>query len=77
VLPLGRDQAFNARRVEQLDAAIRLTADAPHDEIRVALSRLLDEPRFRAAAARAARRIVADEPDRIAAEALERTARRG
>jgi UDP:flavonoid glycosyltransferase YjiC (YdhE family) len=76
LLPLGRDQAFNAGRVEQLAAGIRLPTDAPPERIRIALRALLTDPRFRAAAARAARRIAADEPDRTAAEALERAAHR-
>jgi UDP:flavonoid glycosyltransferase YjiC (YdhE family) len=76
LLPLGRDQAFNAGRVEQLDAGIRLAADAPPERIRTGLRELLTEPRFRAAAASAARRIAAEEPDRTAGEALERAAHR-
>jgi UDP:flavonoid glycosyltransferase YjiC (YdhE family) len=76
LLPLGRDQAFNAGRVERLDAGIRLPADAPPERIRFGLRALLTEPRFAAAAARAARRIAADEPDRSAANALERTVHR-
>lgn len=76
LLPLGRDQAFNAGRVEQLEAGIRLPPDAPPERIRIALRRLLADPRFTASAALAARRMAADEPDRTAGEALERTARR-
>jgi UDP:flavonoid glycosyltransferase YjiC (YdhE family) len=76
LLPLGRDQAFNAGRVEQLAAGIRLPTDATPERIRIALRALLTDPRFRASAARAARRIAADEPDRTAAEALERAAHR-
>jgi UDP:flavonoid glycosyltransferase YjiC (YdhE family) len=76
LLPLGRDQAFNAGRVEQLEAGIELAADAPPARIRVALRQLLTDPRFRAAAASAAGRIAADEPGRTAGEALERAARR-
>jgi UDP:flavonoid glycosyltransferase YjiC (YdhE family) len=76
LLPLGRDQAFNARRIEQLGAGIRLPADAPPEHIRIALDALLSDPRFAEAAALAARRIAADEPDRTAVQALERTARR-
>jgi hypothetical protein len=72
LLPLGRDQAFNAGRIEELGAGIRLPADAPPEHIRVALDALLSDPRFAAAAALGARRIAADEPDRTAAEALER-----
>jgi UDP:flavonoid glycosyltransferase YjiC (YdhE family) len=76
LLPLGRDQAFNAGRVEQLDAAIRLPTDAPPGRIRTALRALLTDPRFAAAAALAARSLAADKPDRTAAEALEHTASR-
>ncbi len=77
LLPLGRDQAFNAGRVEQLDAGIRLPTDAPPGRIRTALRALLTNPRYATQAALAARRLAADEPDRTAAEALEHTARRG
>lgn len=76
LLPLGRDQAFNAERVEQLGAGIRLAADALPERIRTAMQELLADPRFGAAAARAARRIAADEPDRTAAAELERAADR-
>jgi UDP:flavonoid glycosyltransferase YjiC (YdhE family) len=76
LLPLGRDQAFNAGRVERLEAGIRLPTDAPPGQIGTALRTLLTEPRFPAAAARAARRIAADEPDRTAAEGFERAAHR-
>ncbi len=76
LLPLGRDQAFNADRVEQLGAGIRLPADAPTERIRKALRSLLTDRRFAAEAGLAARRIAADEPDRTAAEALERLPRR-
>jgi UDP:flavonoid glycosyltransferase YjiC (YdhE family) len=75
LLPLGRDQVFNASRTEQLDAGIALPPDAPIERIRTALRSLLAEPRFAAAAQRAAIRIAADEPDQTAAEALEHTAR--
>jgi UDP:flavonoid glycosyltransferase YjiC (YdhE family) len=76
MLPLGRDQAFNAGRVEQLEAGIRLAADAAPERIRVGLHELLTEPRLRAGANAAARRIAADEPDRTAGETLERAAHR-
>jgi UDP:flavonoid glycosyltransferase YjiC (YdhE family) len=76
LLPLGRDQGFNAGRVEQLGAGIRLAPDAPPGRIRTAVRALLNDARFTAAAARAARRVAADEPDRTAAAALEHTGRR-
>jgi UDP:flavonoid glycosyltransferase YjiC (YdhE family) len=74
LLPLGRDQAFNADRVEGLGAGIQLPADAPPGRIRTTLRALLTDRRFAAEAALVARRIAADEPDRAAAEALERSA---
>jgi UDP:flavonoid glycosyltransferase YjiC (YdhE family) len=69
LLPLGRDQHANAARVASLGAGIVLDARA---DVGAALETLLAEPRFTAAATRAAERIAADEPDRRAAEALER-----
>jgi MGT family glycosyltransferase len=75
LLPLGRDQAFNASRIERIDAGIALPPDAPAERIRTALRDLVAEPRFAIAARRAAARIAADEPDQTAADALERTAR--
>ena len=75
LLPLGRDQAFNASRAGQLDAGIALPPDASPERIRTALGTLLAHRRFATAARRAAARIAADEPDQTAAEALERTAR--
>jgi UDP:flavonoid glycosyltransferase YjiC (YdhE family) len=74
LLPLGRDQAFNAERVEHTGAGIRLPTDAPHARIRAALRGLLTDRRFAAQAFLIARRIAADQPDRTAAEALEHTA---
>jgi UDP:flavonoid glycosyltransferase YjiC (YdhE family) len=76
LLALGRDQAFNADRVEQVGAGIRLPTDAPPRRMRTALHGLLADRRFAAQASLAARRIAADEPDRTAAEALEHTAHR-
>jgi UDP:flavonoid glycosyltransferase YjiC (YdhE family) len=77
LLPLGRDQGFNAGRVEQLEAGIRLPADAAPGRIRTALRALLTEPRYATQATLAARRLAADQPDRTAAEALEHAAVRG
>jgi UDP:flavonoid glycosyltransferase YjiC (YdhE family) len=74
MLPLGRDQHVNAARVDELGAGIRLPAAAPPERIRAALTELLGDPRFAAAAARLAQRMRADHPDHCAAEALERAA---
>ncbi len=74
LLPLGREQPVNADRVAALGAGIHLDADSPPREIRASLERLLADPAFSDAAAAAARRIAADEPDRAAVEALEQVA---
>jgi UDP:flavonoid glycosyltransferase YjiC (YdhE family) len=71
-LPLGRDQVFNARRVEALGAGIALPLDAPPERVRAAVASLHTDGSFRAAALDAARRIASDRPDRTAADALER-----
>jgi UDP:flavonoid glycosyltransferase YjiC (YdhE family) len=72
VLPLGRDQAFNAARVTELGAGIALGAGADTEAIRHALQRVLSEPSYAAAAAGVAARIAAEEPDATAAAALTR-----
>ena len=56
---------------------MRLATDAPPGRIQAAVRELLTEERFAAQASVAARRIAADDPDRIAGEALEEAARRG
>jgi UDP:flavonoid glycosyltransferase YjiC (YdhE family) len=75
LLPLGRDQAFNASRVEALHAGIQLPAQASPKQIQAALQTLIATPRFRAAAADLTMRMAAEDADRTAAEALERIGR--
>jgi UDP:flavonoid glycosyltransferase YjiC (YdhE family) len=75
LLPLGRDQEFNAGRVVGLGAGIRLPVDASLDEIASALLELLAQPQFSKAAAGAAAAIATDRPDETAAEALRGLAR--
>jgi UDP:flavonoid glycosyltransferase YjiC (YdhE family) len=70
LLPLGRDQEFNARRAVELAAGMHLPVEASPDEIASALSELLAQPRYAESAGRAAAAIVADRPDRTATEAL-------
>jgi MGT family glycosyltransferase len=60
VLPLGRDQAANAARVEDKGAGLRLDPDASEEEIASAVDRLLAEPHFRNSARRLGRAIQAD-----------------
>jgi UDP:flavonoid glycosyltransferase YjiC (YdhE family) len=70
VLPLGRDQDFNATRVAELGAGIQLPVEATPAEIASSLAQLIAEPRFRDAATEAAAAIAADRPDERATEAL-------
>ncbi len=75
LLPLGRDQQFNARRVVELGAGIHLPVEASPAEIALAFGDLLTQPQFTEGAASAAESIAADEPDETAAQALFRLAR--
>jgi UDP:flavonoid glycosyltransferase YjiC (YdhE family) len=70
LLPLGRDQEFNAGRVVELGAGIHAPAEATAAEIASALAELLAQPQFTKAAERAAAAIAADAPDETATEAL-------
>jgi MGT family glycosyltransferase len=70
LLPLGRDQQFNAGRVVELGAGICLPVEASPREIASALLELLAQPQYREAAADAAAAIAADLPDETATEAL-------
>lgn len=70
MLPLGRDQVLNAARVAELGAGIHLTTRASPAEVRAALTRLLEDTSFDAAAASVGRRIANEEPDRRASDAL-------
>jgi UDP:flavonoid glycosyltransferase YjiC (YdhE family) len=71
ILALGRDQAFNASRVEALGAGIALPLDASPQCIQAALGTLRSDASFRAAAVKAGARIAAGRPDHLAGEALE------
>jgi UDP:flavonoid glycosyltransferase YjiC (YdhE family) len=70
LLPLGRDQEFNAGRVVELGAGIHLPLEAPPESIASALDKLLTQPQFTQAAERTAEAIAADRPDETAIEAL-------
>jgi UDP:flavonoid glycosyltransferase YjiC (YdhE family) len=70
LLPLGRDQQFNAGRVVERGAGICLPVEASPGEIASALVKLLAQPEYSDAAADAATTIAADEPDERATEAL-------
>jgi MGT family glycosyltransferase len=70
LLPLGRDQAFNATRVVELGAGLHLPVDSSRDGIASALLELLARPAFTNAAEDAAAAIARDKPDETAAAAL-------
>jgi UDP:flavonoid glycosyltransferase YjiC (YdhE family) len=75
LLPLGRDQEFNAGRVAGLGAGVSMRAECSPDEIADALLELLAQARFRKAAVDAAAAIARDKPDETAAAALTGLAR--
>jgi len=60
VLPMGRDQADNAARVEAKGAGLRLPPTASEAEIAAAVNRLITEPQFKAAARLVGEAIKAD-----------------
>ena len=60
ILPMARDQAANAARVEAKGAGLRLPPTASEAEIAAAVKRLIAEPQFKAAARRVGDAIKAD-----------------
>jgi UDP:flavonoid glycosyltransferase YjiC (YdhE family) len=68
---MGRDQADNAARVVYHGAGKRMRANATVDEIRDAVTNMLDDGRYRAAAERLARTMQADTVDDRAVRELE------
>jgi MGT family glycosyltransferase len=59
-VPLVGDQPENAARVVARGAGVRLRSDAQPDQIATAIRRVLEDPRFRAAAVRLAAAMAAD-----------------
>jgi UDP:flavonoid glycosyltransferase YjiC (YdhE family) len=60
ILPMARDQAANAARIEAKGAGLRLPPTASEAEIAAAVKRLIAEPQFKAAARRVGDAIKAD-----------------
>jgi UDP:flavonoid glycosyltransferase YjiC (YdhE family) len=60
ILPMARDQAANAARVEAKGAGLRLPPMASEVEMAAAMNRLLTEPQFKEAARRVGEAITAD-----------------
>jgi len=69
-LPLGRDQPDNAQRVAEHGAGIRLLPDASPAEIATAVSKVLGDPSYGAAAESLGQRISADAASRSADQEL-------
>jgi MGT family glycosyltransferase len=75
-LPLGRDQGFIAQRVQDIGAGLTIPPDAAPDAIIGAMTALLDDPTYRAAAREVSATIRASGPgERNAADELEHLAR--
>jgi MGT family glycosyltransferase len=77
VVPLGRDQPDNAGRVVYAGAGIRLRKNATASALRTAISRVIEDPRYRAAAQHMAARLAAERDDNRVLDELEQVAARG
>jgi MGT family glycosyltransferase len=74
VVPLGRDQPDNAGRVVYAGAGIRLRKNATASALRTAVSRVIDDPRYRTAARRMAARLASERDDNRVVDELEQVA---
>jgi MGT family glycosyltransferase len=74
VVPLGRDQPDNAARVVYAGAGVRLRKNASARALRAAVARVIEDPRYRAGAARMASRLAAERDANLAVDELERVA---
>ena len=74
VVPLGRDQPDNAARVVYTGAGIRLRKNAGVGALRAATARLIEDPRYRAAAVRMASRLAAERDNNLVVDELEHIA---
>src|SRR5690348_1259338 len=63
VVPLGRDQPDNAGRVVHAGAGVRLRKNATASALQPAISRVTEDPRYRAAARRMAARLASERDD--------------
>jgi MGT family glycosyltransferase len=77
LVPLGRDQPDNAGRVVHAGAGIRLRKNATVSALRAAVSRVTEDPRYRAAARQMAARLASERDDNRAVDELEQVAARG
>ncbi len=77
VAPLGRDQPDNAARVVYAGAGLRVSRKASVADLRNALGRVLEEPRFLTAARRMAAILAAERDEGLVVDELEQTALEG
>jgi UDP:flavonoid glycosyltransferase YjiC (YdhE family) len=77
ILPMARDQAANAVRVEAKGAGLRLPPMASEVEMAAAMNRLLTEPQFKEAARRIGDAIKADIDRSCLADEMEMIAAAG
>lgn len=75
-MPVLGDQPDNAARIVGKGAGVRLSPEAPTEEIRAALTRVLAEPTFREAARRVGELMAGDRAEERAADELETVAQR-
>jgi MGT family glycosyltransferase len=75
VVPLGRDQPDNAARVVYAGAGVRARKNARVSAVRAATARVMEDPRYRAAAGRMASRLAAERDDDLVVNQLEQVAR--
>jgi MGT family glycosyltransferase len=74
LVPLGRDQPDNAARVVHAGAGIRLRKNASAGPLRAAITRVIADPRYRAAADVMAARLAAERVDNLVVDELEQVA---
>jgi MGT family glycosyltransferase len=74
VVPLGRDQPDNAARVVYAGAGVRLRTNASARALRAAVAQVIEDPRYRAGAARMASRLAAERDVDLAVDELQRVA---
>jgi MGT family glycosyltransferase len=77
VAPLGRDQPDNAARVVHAGAGLWVSKKAGVPALRDAITRTLDEPRYRAAARQMAATLAAERDEGLVVDELERAALEG
>ena len=74
LVPLGRDQPDNAARVVHAGVGIRLRKNASAGPLRAAITRVIADPRYRAAADVMAARLAAERDDNLVVDELEQVA---